>query len=142
MMMMICVCVQGPLGVWVWEWVGLNPYRPRWPILVNITDTHPIVLLYKPTFTRLHPQILSSDQKCSSFFGPTLFWSLSLWSLPVAECKVIEYWRGSLISQKMIRTEQKAWHRGNNEGWWWIAQEDSASSYCEIEISLATPESS
>ena len=69
MMMMICVCVQGPLGVWVWEWVGLNPYRPRWPILVNITDTHPIVLLYKPTFTRLHPQILSSDQKCSSFLG-------------------------------------------------------------------------
>ena len=31
---------------------GVASYRPRWPILVNITDTHPIVLLYKPTFTQ------------------------------------------------------------------------------------------
>ena len=77
-MMTICVCVQGPLGVWVWEWVGLNPYRPRWPILVNITDTHPIVLLYKPTFTRLHPQILLQIKSVPLFLGATLFWSLSI----------------------------------------------------------------
>ena len=55
------VCVWGPRGVWGWEWGGLAPYRPRWPILVNITDTHPIVLLYKPTFT----------QQCTNtFFRP------------------------------------------------------------------------
>ena len=61
-----------------WEWGGLAPYRPRWPILVNITDTHPIVLLYKPTFTRLHPQILLQIKSVPLFLGATLFWSLSI----------------------------------------------------------------